>query len=112
MRLKLIALVLGVAALATATAAVTSSGRPLPGAKKCRIFPANNHWNQRVDRLPVAANSSAVIDSIGAGDNVHADFGSGRYDGGPIGIPYTTVPRKERVGADGDARQRRIGERL
>ena len=96
MRRKLIVLILVVAALATATAAVTSSGRPLPGAKKCRIFPANNHWNQRVDRLPVAANSNAVINSIGAGDNVHADFGSGRYGGGPIGIPYTTVRRGQR----------------
>ena len=83
-------------ALAAATAAVTSSGRPLPGAKKCPIFPASSHWNQRVDRLPVAGNSDAVIRSIGAGDNVHADFGSGRYEGGPIGIPYTTVGRSQR----------------
>jgi hypothetical protein len=95
MRLKLIALILGVATLATATAAVTSSGRPLPGAKKCRIFPASSHWNQRVDGLPVAGDSDAVIRSIGVGDNVHADFGSGRYEGSRIGIPYTTVPRRQ-----------------
>ncbi len=92
----MIVLILGAATLATATAAVTSSGRPLPGAKECRIFPASNHWNQRVDGLPVAGNSDAVIRSIGAGDNVHADFGSGRYEGSRIGIPYTTVPRGQR----------------
>ncbi len=32
-----------------------STGHPLPGAPHCEIFPANNPWNQRVDRLPVAA---------------------------------------------------------
>ena len=90
------ALMLGAVTLAAATAAVTSSGRPLPGAKKCRIFPADNHWNQRVDGLPVARNSDAVIRSIGVRDNVHADFGSGRYEGRRIGIPYTTVPRRQR----------------
>ncbi|GIH17878.1 hypothetical protein Raf01_60500 [Rugosimonospora africana] len=30
--------------------------------------------------------------SIGASAAVHADFGSGTWDGGPIGIPVTTVP--------------------
>ena len=30
--------------------------------------------------------------SIGLGTGLHADFGSGLWDGGPIGIPYTTVP--------------------
>ena len=57
----------------------------------CPVFPADNHWNQRVDRLPVHARSDAIVRSIGAGDTMHADFGSGRYAGGPIGIPYVTV---------------------
>jgi hypothetical protein len=96
MRPRVITLILAAATLATATAAVTSSGRPLPGAKKCRIFPPGNHWNQRVDGLPAAGNSDAVIRSIGVGDNVHADFGSGRYEGSRIGIPYTTVRRGQR----------------
>ena len=59
----------------------------------CPVFPADNHWNLRVDRLPVHPNSGAIVRSIGAGDNMHADFGSGRYEGAPIGIPYTSVPR-------------------
>jgi hypothetical protein len=33
--------------------------------------------------------------SIGLGAYVHADFGSGRYEGAPIGIPYVTVTRRQ-----------------
>jgi hypothetical protein len=57
----------------------------------CPVFPADNAWNQRVDRLPVAAGSATLIRSIGIDARFHADFGSGRWDGGPIGIPYTVV---------------------
>jgi hypothetical protein len=62
----------------------------------CPVFPADNHWNLRVDTLPVHPNSDAIVRSIGAGDHMHADFGSGRYEGAPIGIPYVTVPRRQR----------------
>jgi hypothetical protein len=65
----------------------------LPGAPKCTIFPATNAWNQRVDALPVAANSAQLIQSIGLGTGLHPDFGSGLYDGQPIGIPYDVVSR-------------------
>jgi hypothetical protein len=58
----------------------------------CSLFPANNIWNVPVDRLPVAANSSAYVNCTGADAELHPDFGSGMWDGGPIGIPYTTVP--------------------
>jgi hypothetical protein len=57
----------------------------------CPVFPRNNPWNQRVDRLPVLRNSDAIVRSIGASDTMHADFGSGLWDGGPIGIPFVTV---------------------
>ena len=57
----------------------------------CPIFPASNPWNQRVDKLPVAPNSAAMIRSIGLDAPVHADFGSGLWDGQPIGIPYNVV---------------------
>jgi hypothetical protein len=62
----------------------------------CPVFPADNQWNLRVDRLPLLPNSDAIVRSIGAGEHVHADFGSGRYQGAPIGIPYVTVPRRQR----------------
>jgi len=57
------------------------------------VFPANNPWNQHVDRLPVAQNSGQMIASIGLGDPVHPDFGSGLYNGEPIGIPYAVVSK-------------------
>ncbi len=67
------------------------SAHALAGATSCPIFPADNPWNQRVDRLPVARNSAQLIASIGLNDPVHPDFGSGLYDGEPIGIPYAVV---------------------
>ncbi len=85
-----------VVALAAMLLAVPASAAPLPGAPSCDIFPASNHWNQRVDRLPVHSRSAEIVRSIGPGDHLHADFGSGTYDGGPIGIPYTTVGRGQR----------------
>ena len=57
----------------------------------CTLFPADNPWNTRVDSLPVAPNSDAIIASIGAGTGLHPDFGSGKWAGGPIGIPYDVI---------------------
>jgi hypothetical protein len=71
------------------------SAHPLPGAPGCEVFPPNNPWNQRVDRLPVAPNSTRLIASIGLGDPVHPDFGT-VYDGAPNGIPFTVVSNQTR----------------
>ena len=68
----------------------------VPAAPRCPVFPRSNPWNRRVDRLPVATNSAAVIASIGANTGLHADFGSGRWQGKPIGIPFDVVTRKTR----------------
>jgi hypothetical protein len=73
-------------------------GRPAdalrhPAAPRCPIFPKTNPWNQRVDHLPVAPNSDAIIASIGASETLHPDFGSGLWEGAPIGIPITVVRR-------------------
>ena len=65
----------------------------LPSAPRCPVFPKSNVWNRRVDRLPVAANSDAVIASIGTATGLHADFGSGLWEGKPIGIPFDVVSR-------------------
>ena len=65
----------------------------------CTVLPANNVWNTPVDSLPVDANSSAYIATIGATRGLHPDFGAGLWDGGPIGIPYNVVPGTQpRVG--------------
>jgi hypothetical protein len=65
----------------------------LPSAPACPIFPANNPWNERVDSLPVAADSAQMIASIGVDTGLHPDFGSGLYDGQPIGIPFDVVSK-------------------
>lgn len=57
----------------------------------CPVFPADNVWNRPVDKLPVAARSEAIIASIGEDVGLHPDFGSGLWEGRPIGIPYTVV---------------------
>lgn len=70
------------------TGAAAASGAPtLAG---CSVFPADNAWNQRVDDLPLHPDSDALIASIGTGDNLHPDFGSGRF--GDFGIPITVAP--------------------
>jgi hypothetical protein len=75
----------------------------LPAAPRCTIFPASNAWNQRVDALPVAASSAQLIGSIGLSTGLHPDFGSGLYDGRPIGIPFDVVSKttpRQRVAFD------------
>jgi hypothetical protein len=67
----------------------------LPSAPRCPVFPKSNAWNQRVDRLPVAANSAQIIASIGADRGLKADFGSGLWEGAPIGIPITVVGSRQ-----------------
>jgi hypothetical protein len=57
----------------------------------CAVLPPDNIWNTPIDQLPVLTNSSSMVTTIGAGTGVHADFGSGTWDGGPIGIPFVTV---------------------
>ena len=59
------------------------------------MFPESSHWNQRVDDLPVLQGSDRMVRAVGAGDTMHADFGSGLYEGAPIGIPFVTVGRSQ-----------------
>jgi hypothetical protein len=58
----------------------------------CPVLPADNIWNTPVDTLPVLSNSATMVSTIGASRGFHADFGAGMWDGGPIGIPFITVP--------------------
>jgi len=76
-----------------------------PTVAGCPVFPHDNIWNTRVDRLPLDPKSQAYVQSIGADKPVHADFGSGTYDGESIGIPFVTVPgNQERVRVSFDYR--------
>jgi hypothetical protein len=98
----------GAGPTATATRTPTATGSPAPSAKPkptstphprpaghdggaCQVAPADSIWRTRVDTLPVAARSAAYVAAIGAGSHVHADFGSGTWDGAPFGIPVTAV---------------------
>lgn len=58
----------------------------------CSVLPANDIWNTPVDTLPVLSNSASMVSTIGASTGFHADFGAGLWDGGPIGIPFVSVP--------------------
>ena len=44
-----------------------------------------------MDKLPVAPDSAQIVASIGLDAHSHADFGSGRYQGARIGIPFEGV---------------------
>jgi len=83
-------LVAALAAVVSALAGAAQAGAP-PQIAGCPVFPASNPWNQRVDTLPVAQDSAQLIASIGLDAPVHADFGSGLWDGHLIGIPYVVV---------------------
>jgi hypothetical protein len=65
---------------------------PVAGAPNCRLTPVNNYWRADVRGLPVHNRSTSYINNIGANATLKADFGSGLWDGGPIGIPYVVVP--------------------
>ena len=58
-------------------------------------FPASNAWNTDISNAPVDPNSANLIASIGISTGLHADFGSGSYNGAPIGIPYLVVDNSQ-----------------
>ncbi len=81
--------------IAAVTGAALASGggaAATPTVAGCAVFPANSPWNVRVDNRPLDPSSDAIVASIGVDDHVHADFGAGLWEGGPIGIPITVVP--------------------
>ena len=82
-----------VALCALTLGGAAASASRVAGAPACPVFPADNPWNRRVDSLPVAADSETIVRSIGLDDHMHADFGSGLWEGSPIGIPVTVVSR-------------------
>ncbi len=54
------------------------------------IFPTDNPLNQNISQAPVDSRSNAIISLIGA-PSVKPDFGSGLWEGRPIGIPFILV---------------------
>ena len=72
-----------------------SNAQSSPTLEGCPVFPVDNIWNTSVADLPLDPDSSAFINTIGATRGLHPDFGSGTWDGGPIGIPYDVVDASE-----------------
>ena len=86
-------LLAAVAVLTLAVApAAPASGAPSLAASGCPLFPADSVWHAPVSGLAVHPRSRAYLAAMGSGAGIHADFGSGTWEGGPIGIPYTVVP--------------------
>jgi hypothetical protein len=56
-----------------------------------RPFSSDSPWNQDISGSSVDANSDAIVNFIGPTVGMHADFGSGEYQGSNIGIPYSVV---------------------
>ena len=61
---------------------------PLGG---CPLFPSDSFWHADVSNLPVHPSSAQWVSSVGLNAALKADFGSGLWEGGPIGIPFTVV---------------------
>lgn len=91
--MKLTALLLSLVAIFGVNLTLDSAlAQNAPSIQGCPIFPADSVWNTPIDHLPIDPNSSAYITTIGATKGIHPDFGSGLYEGSPIGIPYNVVP--------------------
>jgi hypothetical protein len=92
-RLILLWALLAVGCGSTGLALATSAGQyPLGrGTGGCRVFPANNAWHEKVADLPVSPLSGQYIAAIGAGLDLHPDFGHERA----YGIPYAVVPASQ-----------------
>ncbi len=54
-------------------------------------FPADNPWNQPVDKAEVDPLSDLMLASLGLEKGLHPVFGSGEFGGTRIGIPYVVV---------------------
>jgi hypothetical protein len=91
---KRLAIAVGAGALVLALGASASAMpvRPLaavPGSA-CRLFPAEDIWNTRVDSLPVDPRSDAWLASMhAAGTDLHPDFGPPHY-----GMPFAVVSKR------------------
>ncbi|WP_213086996.1 hypothetical protein [Chitinophaga agrisoli] len=68
----------------------TACAASLADIESIMLFPADNPLNKDISALPVDPNSTAILSAY-AGTGLKADFGSGLWEGAPIGIPFTVV---------------------
>ncbi len=58
--------------------------------EEIQIFPSDNLLNTNVSEMPEDSRSDAIIALIGPA-SIHPDFGSGLWEGKPMGIPFILV---------------------
>jgi len=63
----------------------------VPATGEIQIFPASHPLNRDITNDSVDPNSNAILNFIGLNRGLFADFGSGTWEGAPIGIPYVVV---------------------
>ncbi|MDF1548479.1 MAG: hypothetical protein P1P88_11700 [Bacteroidales bacterium] len=69
---------------------VTDAG-DISSAEEIQVFPPSHPLNKDITNDPVDPNSTAILNNIGFERGLFADFGSGTWEGAPIGIPYVVV---------------------
>ncbi len=63
----------------------------IESAELIQIFPSSHPINKDISNDPVDPNSDAILNLIGLDQGLFPDFGSGTWEGAPIGIPYIVV---------------------
>lgn len=58
-------------------------------------FTSSSLWNTDISTAPIDPNSENIINFIGSATTLHPDFGSGKYAGSTIGIPYQVEPASQ-----------------
>jgi hypothetical protein len=100
MKYRLLCFVLFLAACAKQSSSGNKDQKPVGSTSSCttqssdvdslQIFPADNSWNQDISSAAVDSASTLILSAY-AGTGLHPDFGSGLWDGAPIGIPFVVV---------------------
>ncbi len=67
----------------------------IEAAEGIQIFPPTHPLNKDISTDPIDPNSDAILTNIGKQTGLFADFGSGLWEGSPIGIPYVVVKASE-----------------
>jgi hypothetical protein len=67
-----------------------SCSATLADANAIMVFPADNSWNLDISTQPTDSNSDQIIATF-SNSSLKADFGSGLWQGAPIGIPFVVV---------------------
>ncbi len=60
-----------------------------------QIFPTTHPLNMNISGSPVDVNSNLILSHIGTEKGLFPDFGSGEWEGAPIGIPYVSVDNNQ-----------------